>query len=67
MAWWIGKLHGLQHLIEILVGRGRLILWIRAAVGQDIVGHEIVVHGFLIQSADGRFSTLASWSHYSIA
>ena len=49
------ELHRIEHGVEILVGGGRLVLRIQAAVCEDVVRSELVVHGFLINSAVGGF------------
>src|SRR5438046_8396166 len=53
-------LHGIQYGVEVLVGRGRLVLRILAAVRQDVVRNELVVHDLLVERAVGGLATQAT-------
>ena len=52
--------HGVEHGIEILVGGRSFILRILAAVRQDVVGDEFVIHGLLVEGAVGGFAAHAT-------
>ncbi len=55
-----GELDRVQDGVEILVGGRRFVLRILAAVGEDVVRHEFIVHGLLIQGAVGSFASHAT-------
>ena len=44
-----GPLHRVEHGVEVLAGGGRLVLRTRAAVGQEVVDHELGVHRPLVE------------------
>ena len=53
-----GAVDAAQDFVEILVGGRSFVLGIHAAVREDIVRDEFIVHGFLVEFANRRFAAL---------
>jgi hypothetical protein len=49
-----GSLRGVQHRVEILLGRGRFVLRILAAVGEDVMGREFFVRALRAKQVGAR-------------